>query len=72
MAILQGASQVALVVKNLPARARGARDSGSIPEPGQSPEEEIALYSSILAWKISWVEETGGLQSMKSERVRHN
>ena len=39
---------------------------------GNPLEEEIALYSSILAWKISWVEETGGLQSMKSERVRHN
>ena len=28
----------------------------------------MALHSSILAWKISWVEETGRLQSMKSKR----
>ena len=35
-------------------------------------EEEMATYSSILAWKISWTEEPGRLQSMGSQRVRHN
>ena len=35
-------------------------------------EKEIATYSSILAWKISRTEEPGGLQSMGSQRVRHN
>ena len=30
------------------------------------------LYSSTLAWKIPWMEEPGGLQSMGSLRVRHN
>ena len=30
-------------------------------------EEEIAAHSSILAWKILWTEEPGGLQSMQSE-----
>ena len=33
-------------------------------------EEEMVTYSSILAWKIPWTEETGGLQSMGSQRVR--
>ena len=32
----------------------------------------MAPYSSTLAWKIPWMEETGGLQSMGSQRVRHN
>ena len=35
-------------------------------------EEEMATHSSILAWKIPWPEEPGGLQSMGSQRVRHN
>ena len=34
-------------------------------------EEEMATHSSILAWKIPWTEETGELQSMESQRVRH-
>ena len=35
-------------------------------------EEEMATHSSILAWKISWAEEPGGLQSMGSQRVWRN
>ena len=35
-------------------------------------EEEMATYSSILAWKNPWTEETGGLQSMGSQRVGHD
>ena len=35
-------------------------------------EKEMATHSSILAWKTSWTEEPGGLQSMGSQRVRHN
>ena len=35
-------------------------------------EKEMATYSSILAWKIPWTEEPGGLQSMELQRVRHN
>ena len=35
-------------------------------------EEEIATHSSNLAWKIPWMEEPGGLQSMGSQRVRHD
>ena len=35
-------------------------------------EKEMATHSSILAWKISWTEEPGGLQSMGSQRVGHD
>ena len=35
-------------------------------------EEEMATYSSILAWEIPWTEEPGGLQSMGSQRVGHS
>ena len=35
-------------------------------------EEGMATHSSILAWKIPWAEEPGGLQSMGSQRVGHN
>ena len=36
------------------------------------PWRGIATHSSILAWRILWTEEPGGLQSMESQRVRHN
>ena len=35
-------------------------------------EGEMATHSNILAWRIPWTEEPGGLQSMGSQRVRHN
>ena len=35
-------------------------------------EKEMATHSSILAWKIPWIEEPGRLQSMGSQRVGHN
>ena len=35
-------------------------------------EEGIGTYSSILAWRIPWTEEPGGLQSIRPQRVRHN
>ena len=34
-------------------------------------ETEKATHSSILAWRIPWTEELGGLQSMRSQRIRH-
>ena len=40
---------------------------------GEDPlEEEVATQSSILAWRIPWTEEPGGLRSMGSQRVRHD
>ena len=35
-------------------------------------EKEMATHSSILAWKIPWMEEPGGLQSIGSQRVGHD
>ena len=38
----------------------------------EDPLEEMATHSSTLAWKIPWTEEPGRLQSMGSQRVRHD
>ena len=35
-------------------------------------EKEMATNSSILAWRIPWTEEPGGLQSIRLQRVGHN
>ena len=35
-------------------------------------EKEMAPHSSTIAWKIPWTEEPGRLQSMESQRVRHD
>ena len=51
--------------------ACNAGDLGSIPGLGRSPGEGNGP-SSILAWRIPWTEEPGGLQSMGSQRVSHN
>ena len=58
------------VVRNSPATAGDARDLGWIPGLEDPLEKEMATYSSILAWKIPWTEEPGGLQSMGLQRVR--
>ena len=39
---------------------------------GDPLEQELATYSRILAWRISWTEEPGGWHSMGSQRVRHD
>ena len=39
---------------------------------GEKAENEMAPHSSTFAWKIPWIEEPGGLQSMGSLRVRHD
>ena len=44
-------------------------DPGSIPGQEDPLEKGMATHSSILAWKIPWTEEPGGLQSMGSQRV---
>ena len=51
------------MVKNPPPNARDIRDAGSIPGLGRSPGGGMATHSSILAWRIPWTAETGGLQS---------
>ena len=72
MSILLEASQVTLMVKNLPAYVGDVRDMGSIPGSGRPPEEGIATHSSIFAWKSPWREEPDGLWSTGLQRVRHD
>ena len=60
------------LVKNLPASAGNAGDVGLSLGQEDPPEYKTATHSSILAWKILWTEEPGGLQSMGLQRVRHN
>ena len=61
-------------VKNLPCSAGGSTNTSLIPGSGRSPGggNGNPLHSSILAWKISWTEEAGGLQSKGSQWVRQN
>ena len=47
-------------------------DLGSIPGWEDLLEKEMATHSSILAWRIPWTKEPGGLQSMESQRVGHD
>ena len=60
---------MAQMVKNLP-----AKQETRVHSLGQEDflEEEMETRSSILAWKIPWTEEPGGLQSTGSQRVGHN
>ena len=60
------------VVKNLPAM-QGPQEMRVQSLGGEDPlEEGMASHSSILARRISWTEEPGGLQTMGSQRVRHD
>ena len=51
------------MLKNPPANAGDARDTGSSPGQEDSLEEGMATHSSILAWRITWTEEPGGYSS---------
>ena len=57
-------SLVAQLVRNLPAMQETRVQSLGWEDP---LEKEMATHSSILAWKISWTEEPGGLLSMRSQ-----
>ena len=63
------ASLVAQMGKNLPAvQETWVRFLG-----GEDPlQKEMATRSNILTWRIPWTEESGGLQSMGSQRIRHD
>ena len=63
------ASLVAQMVKNLP-----AMQETQVQSLGREDllEKEMATHSSILAWKIPWTEELGGLRFMGSQRVRYD
>ena len=60
---------MAQIVKNLPAVQETQVGSLDWEDP---LEKEMATHSSILAWKISWTEEPGGLQTMGSQRFGHD
>ena len=63
-----GASLVTQMIKSLPA----VQETRIRPLGWDDPlEKEMATHSSILAWKIPWMEQPGGLQSMGSQRVGH-
>ena len=61
-------SLVAQMVKNLPAMQETQAQSLGRDDP---LEEEMSVHSSILAWKIPWIEDPGRLQSMGLQTVRH-
>ena len=48
-----------------------AGETDLVPELGKSSAGGNGTQSSILTWKIPWIAETGGLQSMELQRVRH-
>ena len=58
-----------LAVKNLPATQENLFGSLGREDP---LEKGMATHSNILAWRIPWTEEPGGLQSMGSQSVRHD
>ena len=49
-----------------------AEDISLIPGSGRSPGVETTTHASVLAWEIPWTEEPGRLQTMMSQRVRHD
>ena len=55
-----------------PCNAEGVGDPGSVPGLGRSPGGGHGNHSNILAWRIPWTEEPGGLQSTGLQRVGQN
>ena len=68
-ALLCRASQMAQMVKNLPAMWETWVRSLGQEDPLQ---KGMATHSCILAWRIPWTEETDGILSMGSQRVKHD
>ena len=69
---IHGASQVGLMVRNSNANAGDVRDTGLISVSEDPLEKGMATHSSVLTWRIPWVEEHGRLQAIGSQRIRHN
>ena len=61
---------MALVVKNLPANAGDIKDVGSIPGSRRSPGGGHGNPLQYSSWRIPWIEESGRLQFIGSQRVR--
>ena len=72
LCFVTGASQVMLVVKNLPANAGDVRDLGSIHGSGRSPGGGHGNPLQYSCLENPMHEEPGGLQSLGSPRVRHD
>ena len=60
------------MVKNPPTNARDVGDASQYLGQEDPLEEGMAAYSSILAWRIPWIEEPSRLQSMGSPRAGHD
>ena len=58
------------MVKSPPENVRNIRDMDLIPRLEDPLKEEMATDSSIFAWRISWTEEPGGLQSIGSDMTK--
>ena len=69
LSTLKGASLVVQRLKHLPAMWETWVQSLGWEDP---LEKEMATHSSLLAWRIPWMEEPGGQQSMGSQRVGHD
>ena len=68
-----GLPRVAQTVNNLADSSPGMQEIWVRSLGWEDPlEKEMATYSSILAWKIPWTDKLDGLQSMGSQRVRHD
>ena len=72
MVCVLSASQVMLMVKNLPASAGDIADVGSVPGWEDPLEEGMTTHSSVLAGRTPWTEEPGGLRSIGLQRVGHD
>ena len=57
-------------IRDFPGGSDGKASAYNVGDLGQEdpPEKEMATHSNILAWRIPWTEERGGLQSMGSQR----
>ena len=60
---------MAQTIKNLPAMWETQVQSLGLEDP---LAKEMTTHSGVLAWRVTWTEEPGGLQSMGSQRVRHD
>ena len=61
------------VRQGFPGRSDGKESTGKAGDPGVISLEEGNGYPlNVLAWRIPWTDEPGGLQAMRSQRVRHS
>ena len=58
------------MVKNSPTKAGDIRDAGLILSQNDTTEEGMATNTSVLAWRIPWMEEPGGLQPIRLQSLK--